>query len=151
MVVLRFFAERWVAMWTVAAARRCPARRVSRETERIDDASSNMNASESLQSASAKDARLREERSQMRDTGGALQTFSGKRKLVKTLLRIRLTKNWAKGPSECISRYNQMCRKRGLQANFEEKVSSLQQERRKAYEDIKFILKAVGNRKGDCA
>ena len=34
MVVLRFFAERWVAKWTVAAARRCPARRVSRETER---------------------------------------------------------------------------------------------------------------------
>ena len=33
MVVLRFFAERWVAKWTVAAARRCPARRVSRETE----------------------------------------------------------------------------------------------------------------------
>ena len=32
--VLRFFAERWVAKWTVAAARRCPARRVSRETER---------------------------------------------------------------------------------------------------------------------
>ena len=34
MVVLRFFAERWVAKWTVAAARRCPAQRVSRETER---------------------------------------------------------------------------------------------------------------------
>ena len=34
MVVLRFCAERWVAKWTVAAARRCPARRVSRETER---------------------------------------------------------------------------------------------------------------------
>ena len=34
MVVLRFFAERWVAKWTVAAARRCPARKVSTETER---------------------------------------------------------------------------------------------------------------------
>ena len=34
MVVLRFFPERWVAKWTVAAARRCPAQRVFRETER---------------------------------------------------------------------------------------------------------------------
>ena len=34
MVVLRFVAERWVVKWTVPAARRCPARRVSRKTER---------------------------------------------------------------------------------------------------------------------
>ena len=40
-----------------------------------------------------KDAGLREERTEIRDTAGALQTFSGKRKLVETLLRVRLTKN----------------------------------------------------------
>ena len=38
-------------------------------------------------------AGLRKERTEIRDTAGALQTFSGKRKLAKTLLRIRLTKN----------------------------------------------------------
>ena len=43
-----------------------------------------------------KDATLREERTEIKDTAGALQTFSGKRKLVRTLLRIRLTKNWIK-------------------------------------------------------
>ena len=40
-----------------------------------------------------------------------LQTFSGKRKLVRTLLRIRFTKNWTKGP-EFISVYNERCRKK---------------------------------------
>ena len=39
--------------------------------------------------ARSKDAGLREERTEIRDTAGALQTFSGKRKLVKTALRIR--------------------------------------------------------------
>ena len=38
-------------------------------------------------------AGLRKERTEIRDTAGALQTFSGKRKLAKTLLRIRLTKH----------------------------------------------------------